>query len=360
MWSDRVAARDAHGPLHVLPAPADEAASNGSASKTSRRIKQVGGEDVLLRAPGAAPPTGMQSLFSAMARCTASARVAGRLVEREAAEGHGGSSAAIRQSQRSRKSAASGSMSASRNSRWRPRASAASRLRPLARPSLAARRTKRAGTAQGAARPRRPERPAPHRRSRRRAPRSRPARPPGPAPPAAASGSSRKNGISTESRASARSQAALSMMASSRHVAIRARSRPDRLARACALSAPTSSTQRRQRIDQQRRRLPSSDELRRAAERRQAHHHGGHRPGCAAPACSASAQGSGSGLGEASERDRGDEAERRSWRSSPPSRRSGRSAGSAPGSARRWPPPGCSSRSSSRPVRRPSVKAWWV
>ena len=85
---DRVAARDAHRPFHVLPAPAGEAGVEGLGLEHVAADQQVGGEDVLFRL-GRRAAAGAQSVRSAMPRWRAWARVRGAWSQREAAEGDG-------------------------------------------------------------------------------------------------------------------------------------------------------------------------------------------------------------------------------------------------------------------------------
>ena len=144
MWTigQRRATRIAHS-TSSQPQPAN-ASSKASASNTSRRTSRL---EVNTDFSGARRRrlAGRQSLCRAMVRCRACSGASRACLREKPPNATGGSPAATRSSQPVRKSASSGSMSLSRNSRWPALAWRTSRLRPLERPSLRDSRTSRAG-----------------------------------------------------------------------------------------------------------------------------------------------------------------------------------------------------------------------
>ena len=236
-------------------------------------------------------------------------------------------------------------MSASRNSRWSPRACGG---QPVAAPGAAVVRGQRGRSARGSGSARTavvdPRRQRRRRRSRRPARRSRPRRA-ALAGPARASSAVRvvaeKGDQHRERRASAPAQAALPLMVVGRavmrslHAAGRARARWPRL-RAPATSSTKAPARRRPGAP-----TPAlSDELDDPAAERQAEQHRrahGRRRHAALPSVG---PGQRQRQGAAAQGDEAATGRARSWQRSPTSRRRGRSAGSAPGSGRCWRRPG--------------------
>ena len=233
---DRMAARDAHAPLHVLPAPADEACVERLGFEDVAADQQVGGEDVLFRRPASHLDRHAVAAAAPCARCRrrwpANAR---RLVEREAAERH---RRIVRRDQLQparqevvgvRQHVGVEEQQVARRAPRRP--AGCGRRRGLRwRPGAGSRRAGRARA------PRR--RPAPPARSSREPSSSTTISAgsvgAGRAPPAAARDRRRKNGISTERRGAASCPGGVLDQVARRSCAILARRIPHGLPRAAA------------------------------------------------------------------------------------------------------------------------------
>ncbi|MNS96125.1 hypothetical protein D3C72_1304110 [compost metagenome] len=82
-------ARDAHGPFHVLPAPARKTGIESLGLEHVAADQKVGGEDVFLGLQGA-PLVGQAVRLGGHAAMNGEAGLLRGLQQREAAEGHGG------------------------------------------------------------------------------------------------------------------------------------------------------------------------------------------------------------------------------------------------------------------------------